>query len=424
MIKRILLCLLVFCALSTNAMAAGVPVIVQLGPLGNILNVVNALGGTLLDQIPGTKIYLLSLPNIPTISPLLQSLLGITGLEPDKIIAVPGRGQMGVLTIGGTTAADWYKAQPELLKIRSMAAQSYSRGAGVVIADLNSAVDFAHPALAGHLTGGYDFVGARAGYAGTLNQASSTFLDQASSTFLDQASSTFLDQASSTFLDQAASTFLDQGVAAALDNGNPAYAHGTLCAGVIAAVAPGATIMPLRVFDGSGNSDVFSIAKAIRYAVDNRARVINLSFGMSGTYFSIQNSLAYAASSHVVVVASAGNQNTQTPQFPASVSTVISVAATDINDVKASFSNYGSTVYVTAPGVNIISAYPGGYYGMVSGTSFSAPMVAAEAALILAVKTTDPKSVIGSHTVNINALNPSYVGKLGYGRVDVLSAVQ
>ena len=424
MIKRIVLCLLVFCTLSANAMAADVPVIVQLGPLGNILNVVNVLGGTLLDQIPGTKIYLLKLPNIPIISPLLQGILGIVFVEPDKIVPVPARSQMGVLTTGHTTAADWYKAQPNLAKIRSTNAQSYSRGTGIVIADLNSSVDFAHPALAGHLTGGYDFVGARAGYAGTLNQAGAGFLDQAGAGFLDQAGAGFLDQAGAGFLDQNAASFLDPAVAAALGNGKPAYAHGTLCAGVIAAVAPGATIMPLRVFDDSGNTDVFSVAKAIRYAVNNGARVINMSFGMGGTYSAIQNSLAYAASNHVVVVASAGNQNTQTAQFPASVSSVLSVASTDGADVKAWFSNYGSTVFVTAPGVNIISAFPGGYYGMVSGTSFSAPMVAAEAALIMAVKTTDPKTVISSHTVNINGQNLAYVGKLGYGRVDVFSAVQ
>src|SRR5438128_8868531 len=222
MIKRILLCLVVFRALSANAMAA-VPVIVQLGPLGNILNVVNTLGGTLLDQIPGTKIYLLSLPTIPIVSPLLQSLLGITSIEADKIIPVPARSQMGVLTVGQTTAADWYNAQPDLVKIRSTAAQSYSRGAGIVIADLNSAVDFAHPALAGHLTGGYDFVGARASYQGTLNQAGSGFLDQAGSGFLDQAGAGFLDQAGAGFLDQNAASFLDPAVAAALGNGKPAY---------------------------------------------------------------------------------------------------------------------------------------------------------------------------------------------------------
>jgi subtilisin family serine protease len=293
-----------------------------------------------------------------------------------------------------------------------------------VIADLNSAIDFAHPALAGHLTGGYDFVGARAGYAGTLNQADAAFLDQADAAFLDQADAAFLDQADAAFLEQADAAFLEQSVVTLIDNGNPAYAHGTLCAGVIAGVAPDSRIMPLRVFDDSGKSDVFSIAKAIRHAVNNGARVINLSFGMSQSYSAIQNSLAYAASNHVVVVTSAGNQNKQTPQFPASVSTVISVAAVNHQDVKASFSNYGSTVYLSAPGVNIISAYPGGRYGMVSGTSFSAPMVAAEAALIMAVKTSDPKTTLGAAIVNINVQNPLYIGKLGKGRVDVLSAVR
>src|SRR5882672_6509413 len=397
MVKRILLCLLVFCTLSANAMAADVPVIVQLGPLGNILNVLNVLGGTLLDQVPGTKIYLLKLPNIPIVSGLLQSLLGITSIEPDKTVAVPGRSQTGVLTVTQTTAADWYKAQPELQRIRATAAQAYSRGNGIVIADLNSSVDFAHPALAGHLTGGYDFVGARAGYAGTLNQADASFLDQADASFLDQRV-------------VPVSTI-------------PAYAHGTLCAGILAGMAPDAKIMPLRVFDDVGHADVFSVTKGIYYAVRNGARVINLSFGMGGTYGSIQNALAFAASNRVVVVASAGNQNKLTAQFPSSVSSVISVASVDHHDVKASFSNYGSTVYVTAPGVNIISAYPGGMYGMVSGTSFSAPMVAAEAALIMAVKTSDPKTTIGSAVVNINAKNPSYIGKLGKGRVDILTAV-
>src|SRR5882762_8906080 len=398
MAKRILLCLLVFCTLSANAMAADVPVIVQLGPLGNILNVLNVLGGTLLDQVPGTKIYLLKLPNIPIVSGLLQSLLGITSIEPDKTVAVPGRSQTGVLTVAQTTAADWYKAQPELQRIRATAAQAYSRGNGIVIADLNSSIDFAHPALAGHLTGGYDFVGARAGYAGTLNQADATFLDQADASFLDQRV-------------VPVSTI-------------PAYAHGTLCAGILAGMAPDAKIMPLRVFDDVGHADVFSVTKGIYYAVRNGARVINLSFGMGGTYGSIQNALAFAASNRVVVVASAGNQNKLTAQFPSSVSSVISVASVDHHDVKASFSNYGSTVYVTAPGVNILSAYPGGMYGMVSGTSFSAPMVAAEAALIMAVKTSDPKTTIGSAVVNISAKNPLYLGKLGKGRVDILSAVQ
>jgi subtilisin family serine protease len=127
----------------------------------------------------------------------------------------------------------------------------------------------------------------------------------------------------------------------------------------------------------------------------------------------------------VQVVVSAGNANSSTAQFPSSVSTVISVAATDINDKKASFSNFGSTVYVSAPGVNIISAFPGGYYAMVSGTSFAAPIVAGEAALIRSAKPgSNAKTVIGSAVVNLNTLNPAYYNKLGKGRVDVLKSVQ
>jgi subtilisin family serine protease len=183
-------------------------------------------------------------------------------------------------------------------------------------------------------------------------------------------------------------------------------------------------IMPLRVFDDSGQTDVFSVTKAIYYAVRNGARVVNMSFGMSQSYSSVKAALAYAASNNVVIVASAGNQNTSVPQFPASAGGVIGVAAVSSTDAKAPFSNYGSTVYVDAPGVNIISAYPNGLYAMVSGTSFSAPMVAAEAALILSVKNGNVKTTIGSAVVNIDAQNPQYPGKLGLGRINVLNAVK
>jgi subtilisin family serine protease len=411
-------------ALSANAMAASNPMIVQTGPLVNVVGLLNALGGgTLLDQVPGTSIYLLDLPNLPVITPLLETILGIVFIEPDRTIINPARGQMGILTVGNTTKFDWYKMQPEMVRINAISAQSYSTGKGVVVADLNSLIDYSHPALAGHLTGGYDFVSARSGYQGTLNQSSATFLDQSSATFLDQSSATFLDQSSATFLDQSAATFLDSKLLTAQDS-NPAYGHATLCAGVIAAMAPQSMIMPLRVFDDSGQTDVFSVTKALYYAVSHGARVINMSFGMSQSYNSIQSALTKAANAGVVVVASAGNANTATPQFPASASGVIAVASVTSGDAKASFSNYGSTVYVDAPGVNIISAYPNSRYAMVSGTSFSAPMVAAEAALIMDVKTTSPKTVIGTAVVSVSPENPTYVGQLGHGRIDVLSAVK
>jgi subtilisin family serine protease len=103
---------------------------------------------------------------------------------------------------------------------------------------------------------------------------------------------------------------------------------------------------------------------------------------------------------------------------------VITVASTNLADQKASFSNYGSNIVVDSPGVDIISAYPGGGYAMVSGTSFSAPEVAGEVALVLRLRTSGVISAVDSTAVNIDNRNPGYYGKLGYGRVDALRAVQ
>src|SRR5262249_26547169 len=141
MVRRILVSVLILFALSANAMAASNPMILQTGPLVNIVGLISSLGGgTLLDQVPGTTIYVVNLPNLPVITPLLESLLGIVFIEPDRTIISPARSQMGILTIGSKTAFDWYKSQPELVRINAVAAQSYSKGQGIVIADLNSLI--------------------------------------------------------------------------------------------------------------------------------------------------------------------------------------------------------------------------------------------------------------------------------------------
>jgi subtilisin family serine protease len=291
--KKIVLSLLLLFAVSAEAKAADYPIIIETKLLAPVNLVVNLLGGKLLDHIPGTNTYLLKVPVLPSLLPNLSlKLLGLISIELDKTIVEPASVRWGVMTVDNADV-DWYKAQPQLQRVRAPAALGISQGAGVVVADLNSRTDFGHPALAGHLTGGYDFVGARVGYQGTLNQSSATFLDQSSATFLDQSSATFLDQSSATFLDQSSATFLDNQAIALVDGGNPAYSHGTLVAGVIAAVAPESRVMPLRVFDDTGRADVFSVAKAIHYAVDNGAKVINLSFGMSQSYNAIKRALAY-----------------------------------------------------------------------------------------------------------------------------------
>jgi thermitase len=138
----------------------------------------------------------------------------------------------------------------------------------------------------------------------------------------------------------------------------------------------------------------------------------------------VKDAIQFATNHGVDVVASAGNDNGNIQQFPAAFPNVLGIAATDLRDKKASFSNYGHDVFVDAPGVNIISAYPGGYYAIASGTSFSAPFVSAEAALLRAASTKNADSAIAKGAVNIDPLNPGYKNQLGSGRIDMLHSLQ
>jgi subtilisin family serine protease len=396
-----------------------IPVILQIAPTASITTIANALGGaTVVDSIPGANTYLLNLPLIlPTLN--LSLLGGIQSAELNLGVSLPGFAVLGLVRIPGTVAQDWYKNQPSWQLIEAQKALPYSTGNAIVVADINSQVDYQHPALVGHLTSStpppaYDFVANKPGGSTALNQSDASFLDQSDASFLDQSDASFLDQ------------YLRLGAVLDLPDltVNPAYSHGTLCAGVIAAIAPGSKIMPLRAFNDNGQSDLFTLAKAIRYAADNGAQVINMSFGTNYPSRTLQSAVQYAQHHNVLLAASAGNNNTSRPQYPAAYSGVMTTAATDLGDQKAAFSNYGSDIFVDAPGVNIISAYPGGYYSIVSGTSFSAPTVAGTAALVRSLRMTGVANSIAGGAVNINQQNPNYVNQLGHGRIDVLRAVK
>ena len=156
-------------------------------------------------------------------------------------------------------------------------------------------------------------------------------------------------------------------------------------------------IMPLHAFDDDGKSDLFTLAKAMCYAVDHGAQIINLNFDIDYRSLAVESAVQFAQNRNVLLVAPAGNIHTSQPQYPAALNGVISVAATDLSDIRASFSNYGSYVFAAAPGVGIISAYPGNYYGIASGTSLSAAAVAGTAALAILSNS--------SATFTINGLN-------------------
>ena len=415
--RRLLFIVILLFGLSASATAASLslPLIVQVYPGSGINPVTNLLGGTVVDSIAGGNTYLLNVPlNFWTVSLLARPtlLFGVNFIEINTSVSLPNFPVHGLVTIPPTVGADWYKTQPSWSLIRAQEAQAHSRGYGVIIGDINSRVDHQHPALRSHLMPGYDFVATKPSGYSVLNQSEYAVLDQSEYAVLDQSEYAVLDEFGA-LLQVLPINLMD-----------PAYSHGTLTVGVLAGIAPDSMIMPLRAFDEDGRSDLFMLAKAIRYAANNGVHILNMSWGTKTNSRAIRSAIEFARDQGVVLVASAGNDNSSAAQYPASYSGVLTSAATDLSDKKTGFSNYGSYVFVSAPGSKIFSTYPGGGYSIASGTSFSAPAVAATAALIRSLRTTGISSSIANGAVNIDDRNPQYVDKLGHGRIDVLRAVQ
>jgi subtilisin family serine protease len=170
--------------------------------------------------------------------------------------------------------------------------------------------------------------------------------------------------------------------------------HGSMVSGIIAAiasngvglvgVAPEAKIMPLKVIDDDGGN-LRDVASAIRFATDNGAKIITMSFSGQYTRFSTstERAIDYASRQGCILVAAVGNDNSGDLVFPASYDQVIAVSAIDEDDVMADFSNFGSYVDFCAPGVNIVSTGKNGGYFVANGTSFAAPFVSGLVALML-----------------------------------------
>ncbi|HXI85150.1 MAG TPA: S8 family serine peptidase [Verrucomicrobiae bacterium] len=250
--------------------------------------------------------------------------------------------------------------------------------------------------------------------------------------------------------------------------------HGTFVAGVAAAVSDndegvvGASwhskIMPLKVFTNTGGAPATAIAEAIHYAIDHHANVINMSFGSPVPTKVIASALQEASAKGIILVAAAGNNDSNRRSYPASYPGVISVGGTGSGSVlsgygstniqgRASFSEFGpKAVDVVAPAVDIVStavlsmtdqakgegkagdfSY---FYG--NGTSFSSPLVAGEAALLLAraeqlgldgsISASSIEDVIVNATTPLGA-DPTALPDAGpnwanHGRVDFLAAVQ
>jgi subtilisin family serine protease len=212
--------------------------------------------------------------------------------------------------------------------------------------------------------------------------------------------------------------------------------HGTHVAGIIAATVNNGEgvaglswrgrIMPVKVLDSTGSGTTYSVAEGIIWATDHGADVINMSLGNYASAEFLHDAIRYAYDRGVVLVAASGNDNTDQPGYPAAYPEVFAVAATDAEDGKAPYSNYGDYIDVAAPGDAIASTYPGNQYAALSGTSMASPHVAALAGLI---KSVNP-DLTNEEVMDIMRKTAVDLGEkgrdpyFGYGRIDVVRALK
>ncbi len=215
------------------------------------------------------------------------------------------------------------------------------------------------------------------------------------------------------------------------------HGHGTHVAGIVGAVSDnniGITgiswngrLMALKAIGKSGQGDVKAV-EAIYYGTNNGVRIFNNSWG--GDFFSqtLQDAINHANSLGALFIASAGNNSDDDPSFfPANFENSFAVASTDHNDHKSGFSNFGDWVDISAPGSSIFSTWRSNQYGLVSGTSMSAPHVSGVAALLFAEHPDwtplDVQAQIENTADDLDQKNPSFAGKLGAGRINAHAAL-
>ncbi len=336
----------------------------------------------------------------------------------------------------GSWAEVWsgYADQEAARLIAGGDAQLLSPDCGAAtVAVIDTGVDPGHPVLAGALVPGYDFLRDEAGTASEWNgleQSVQVIVEQSVQVIVEQSVQVIVEgDGEIVILGGAMAPIADPQLAAELQGLPlpPYFGHGTMVAGLVRLVAPGARIMPLRVFDGDGQGHLFDVVRAVYYAVDHGADVINMSFSMAESSAELRRAVRYARDRGVVCVAAAGNGGEQDHVFPATLSDTVGVAATDLGDALAGFSNYGSQlVKLGAPGTGVVSAYPGGLFGAGWGTSFSAPLVAGAVALIHSLH---PGADVSAVNRQVNALKqgsepiPGLESELGSGRLDAAATV-
>jgi hypothetical protein len=355
-------------------------------------------------------------PNSVVVTPEVASGINLNHSTVEILDALRSR---TLVPYFGASAWTGYLRQPGASAVRVADTHDKTGTGSGVVAIIDTGIDPNHPLLAGALVPGYDFVNDVAGDASEWKD-----LDHSTVEILDHSTVEILDT-TATPVPINPSTIAILNATAPLDPAllPAAFGHGTMVAGVVRLVAPTAKIMPLKAFRADGTSRVFDIVRAIYYAADNGARVINMSFSATAASPELARAINYATDRGVICVASAGNLGQEVVVYPAGFRNVLAVASTNAWTLprRSLFSNYGDAlVSLAAPGEGIVTTYPGGSYAAAWGTSFSAPMVAGGAALMVQV---DP-------TINYQKASELFgraiamPGGMGRGRLNLYDAVR
>jgi len=296
--------------------------------LPEVAQIHRQLGGQVKETIPGIGVQVVTVPKGQAMAKAkaYSSNARVAYAEPDFVAEAVG-----------SPDDPWFGNQWGMVKVQAPQAWDVTTGSGTIkIAILDTGVDLDHPDLANKIVS-------------NINLTSSTTVDDVHGHGTHVA-----------------------GIAAAMTNNGVG----------VAGLGYGSTIMNVKVMGDTGSGAYSWIVSGIIWAVDNGAKVINMSLGGSSASSTLEDAINYAWSKGVVVVAAAGNYGNTAPLYPAYYTNCIAVAATDSLDRLAGWSNYGDWVDVAAPGVGIYATLKNNGYGYKSGTSMASPHVAGLAALV------------------------------------------
>jgi hypothetical protein len=349
-------------------------------------------------------------------------ILQMAGSDPDiEYIEPAHKYHVDALPNDSLVSQQW-----ALAKIHAFDAWNITRGSDTVLVGLvDTGIDFLHPDIKNKI---YIYPGETGTDAQGRDKRTNGIDDDGNGFIDDYMGWDFVDEVGYPF-DTTGGDYLNW------DN-NPMdqYFHGTFVAGILAAetnnligiagTAPNIKLLNCRAFDPIGGGQEDDVAAAILYAVQMNCKVINMSFGDNSFSLVLRDVIRYAYSQNVVLVGSAGNDHSNLPHYPSGYPEVICVGASTSDDYLASFSNYGSTIDLVAPGSEIWSLDLNDTYVNTGGTSASAPFVSASAALILSLKNftnEEVKQIIKSTSDDIG--DPGWDLKFGAGRLNMYRAL-